>query len=383
MKSQYLTRKGWGLVLLIAPMAVPGTASATLDFDFMVGTWEVTSEYMEIGGTFDSTTVYSQVTTRRLVGNAAQDVLYEENLVGTRQGEDFGHRTLMMESDIAGQFVMARVDGPEATLDQIAGNIVGTGGTFETLPATRADGGGQRVTFSDILADSFTVTVERTDDIGTDPWELYWTLTYNRISSLPAGAMDAETGNCTDIEHRQFDFWIGSWTVSTSGNDVAASTIGSELDGCIITEHWQPFGGPNGESWSMYDSRQGRWQQLWRTVGNTLYLLDGSFASGQLQIAGNFNASATLRTRTVWVDLAGGNVRQYIENTTDNGATWSGPGSSFDGLYRPAGTGSGGGGGGGGGGNGGGGGGGGGALWMLLGLLLSLGVVNRWHRQQR
>src|SRR5688572_30484794 len=52
--------------------------------------------------------------------------------------------------------------------------------------------------------------------------------------------MNANVVRCKDDpDARQLDFWLGEWEVrNKSGQPVGRSTIASDLDQCVITEHW-------------------------------------------------------------------------------------------------------------------------------------------------
>jgi hypothetical protein len=72
---------------------------------------------------------------------------------------------------------------------------------------------------------------------------------------------------CASAESRQFDFWLGEWDVSptgsTSGVTVAESSITLADQGCVIIEHWRPFGGAHGHSINVFDASDSKWHQTW------------------------------------------------------------------------------------------------------------------------
>ncbi len=45
------------------------------------------------------------------------------------------------------------------------------------------------------------------------------------------------TGVCRQAEYRQFDFWLGTWAVHSSGR-VAGETGSSGARGCLLIENW-------------------------------------------------------------------------------------------------------------------------------------------------
>lgn len=74
-------------------------------------------------------------------------------------------------------------------------------------------------------------------------------------------------GGCVSPESRQFDFWVGEWDVSPSGSTSAVTVAESSIiladQGCVIIEHWRPFGGGHGHSINMYDAGDQKWHQTW------------------------------------------------------------------------------------------------------------------------
>ena len=69
---------------------------------------------------------------------------------------------------------------------------------------------------------------------------------------------------CRSGAYRQFDFWLGDWQVrNAAGSVVAGSRIGSDLDGCVITERWMPLARIRGRSLSSFDPAIGQWRQTW------------------------------------------------------------------------------------------------------------------------
>jgi hypothetical protein len=98
----------------------------------------------------------------------------------------------------------------------------------------------------------------------------------------------ARPPGCASAEARAFDFWLGEWDVSptgsSSGATIAESSITLHDQGCVIIEHWRPFGGGHGHSINGYDSSDGKWHQTW---------ID---SNGQrTEFAGGFDSAGVLR----------------------------------------------------------------------------------------
>src|SRR5215207_2474112 len=74
---------------------------------------------------------------------------------------------------------------------------------------------------------------------------------------------------CAGSEHRQFDFWIGEWSVTPTGKTklVGSSLIEKLYGGCAVRENWMPLSGSAGGSLnSFYD---GQWPQTWVDSSNS------------------------------------------------------------------------------------------------------------------
>ena len=139
---------------------------------------------------------------------------------------------------------------------------------------------------------------------------------------------------CSAPEHRQFDFWIGEWQVTTPDGATAGSNrIESILDGCALRESWTGAKGGSGNSYNAYDRQSGRWHQTWVDNGGVVLRLDGAFADGRMVLSGETRdtSGAPILNRITWQETAPGAVRQLWETSKDGGRTWS---VAFDGRYR-------------------------------------------------
>ena len=150
---------------------------------------------------------------------------------------------------------------------------------------------------------------------------------------LPAAAPAQQTPpvGCKEAAHRQFDFWIGDWTVTNpAGQNVGKNAIRSILDGCALEESWTGAGGGTGKSFNFYEN--GQWHQVWvsNRVGGVLRLT-GGLQDGAMVLTGESNGPrGRVLNRIRWERLEGGKVRQSWDISTDNGKTWQ---TSFDGTY--------------------------------------------------
>ena len=144
---------------------------------------------------------------------------------------------------------------------------------------------------------------------------------------------------CSQAMHRQFDFWIGEWTVSDpGGKPVGRSRIYTTLDRCVIHEHWTGAGGSNGQSFNIYNTATRQWEQFWVDNGGNRLHLKGGLVGKAMVLEGvqdkpSAQTGLTQRERITWTPNADGSVRQLWETSADDGKRWA---TSFDGLYRKA-----------------------------------------------
>jgi hypothetical protein len=139
---------------------------------------------------------------------------------------------------------------------------------------------------------------------------------------------------CTAPEHRQFDFWVGEWDVTTpAGKPAGGNRIESILGGCALRETWSGAGGSRGTSYSAWDRQRRRWHQTWIDDGGLVLRLEGGFADGKMVLQGETldSAEAAVLNRITWQETGPGAVRQLWEVSSDGGKTW---GVAFDGRYR-------------------------------------------------
>ena len=138
--------------------------------------------------------------------------------------------------------------------------------------------------------------------------------------------------NCTSEKHRAFDFWVGQWTViGPDGKKAGDSSIQFAAKGCAIHETWQSAA-LSGNSYSMYDSGNDQWRQLWVDSSGTSILFSGDFVDGKMALKGETLAGdGTLYHRLEWTPQDNGSVRQQWLASEDDGASWA---TLFDGMYE-------------------------------------------------
>ena len=122
-------------------------------------------------------------------------------------------------------------------------------------------------------------------------------------SMLPAAAFGQETEEetppapaplrCSDPQYRQFDFWLGEWSVTSSGAPAGTNVIRAIQGGCALQENWQGAGtgGITGTSYNIYDRDSGQWHQTWVDASGTLLQLDGGLVDGAMVLEGRYRAA--------------------------------------------------------------------------------------------
>jgi hypothetical protein len=167
---------------------------------------------------------------------------------------------------------------------------------------------------------------------------------YHTLLSLLAtvSASEAEAAQpasaCQAAEHRQFDFWLGEWTV-TGGPDGSTpqgrNTIARASSGCALLEHWRSTRGTEGMSLNAWDATRKEWTQFWIGGDGTLLHLRGGLVGEAMVMQGELPKAdgGTQRQRITWTPKPDGSVEQRWEVSDDDGGTWS---ISFLGYYRRA-----------------------------------------------
>ena len=166
-------------------------------------------------------------------------------------------------------------------------------------------------------------------------------LSFLLLIPVVAIAQDNGAGNtarataCSSEKHRQFDFWIGEWNVTSDGQQAGTNSVYLIQNGCVLQENWQGEGedGVSGTSFNIYDQASDKWHQTWVDSSGTLLELDGALVNGIMVLSGERPArdgSGMALHRISWTRNEDGSVRQYWEASKDDGHTWS---ILFDGLY--------------------------------------------------
>lgn len=138
---------------------------------------------------------------------------------------------------------------------------------------------------------------------------------------------------------KALDFWIGSWEVTDGANTRYGSNhIEWDASGCAIHEFWEGEDGNRGTSLFYFAINEDTWHQVWvtsdtsRTGGLKHKDMVEISENGAVQFLGQMttNEDHDYLDRTTLTPNADGTVRQLIEYSMDDGATWR---AGFDAVY--------------------------------------------------
>jgi hypothetical protein len=125
---------------------------------------------------------------------------------------------------------------------------------------------------------------------------------------------------------RDFDFWIGEWDVHlANGTQAGTNVIKSIERGCALTEHWTSANGGTGMSINYLDKASGEWVQVWNSANGGQINIRGGMTDDGMLLEGYIhyvNNGTTAPFRGLWTLLPDGRVRQYFEQSNDEGGTW-------------------------------------------------------------
>jgi hypothetical protein len=156
-------------------------------------------------------------------------------------------------------------------------------------------------------------------------------------SLLPAIALAQQSPgyDCNKASgHRDFDFWLGNWTVASEPGDThyGNNRINSAEKGCLLLEHWTSANGGTGSSVNYYHPGENKWHQQWNDAGASIITISGGLQGKAMVMEGDIYYLAEKRSaafRGSWTPLADGRVRQFFEEK-DNEGQWN---TWFDGYY--------------------------------------------------
>ncbi len=137
-----------------------------------------------------------------------------------------------------------------------------------------------------------------------------------------------------DAAFSTFDFWIGEWDVHVAGGGLAGSNVVERAErGCVLTENWTSASGGTGSSINYVDKITGEWVQVWNSASGSQINIRGGMTDDGMLLTGTIHYVAngtTAPLRGLWTPLPDGRVRQFFEQSSDDGTTWA---PWFEGFY--------------------------------------------------
>ena len=150
------------------------------------------------------------------------------------------------------------------------------------------------------------------------------------LAAAAAAQSPSPAAPCRDTEHHQFDFWAGRWDVYNRAGKLVAHSLIEPVYGCGIRENWMPLNDQPGGSLSIYVPEEKHWEQFWIDAQGSRALFVGGWNGKAMVIQGKW---AGPLVRISYSKNADGSVRQFGEESKDEGKTWS---PQFDLTYRPS-----------------------------------------------
>jgi len=139
---------------------------------------------------------------------------------------------------------------------------------------------------------------------------------------------------CENLDvYRQFDFWVGDWDVYAQEQKAGTNSIQKVAGDCILLENWTSASGMSvGKSINFYHPHKQKWMQLWVDSSGLVIPIEGEYRDGAMHLTGEYLYRNGRRSlfRGTWTPLPDGRVRQFLEESNDEGETWN---VWFDGYY--------------------------------------------------
>ena len=134
---------------------------------------------------------------------------------------------------------------------------------------------------------------------------------------------------CAAPEFAQLDFWVGDWDVfsTTKGIPRGTSHVSKEMGGCVVWENWTSLaGGYVGKSYNVWNVNLHRWEQFWVDNGAGTAYFHGGLKDGAMDYWTDDVPQpdgSMLQRHLQFIPMAGGQVRQFCQDSKDGGKTWT------------------------------------------------------------
>ncbi|MGB5257259.1 MAG: hypothetical protein WBN44_08405 [Woeseiaceae bacterium] len=232
--------------------------------------------------------------------------------VSSRHSERYSQARHALDEAAARQFSPVGIGLERARLDVLEGN---TGAAISELQAVAAAG------FTAVGIISGDAVLARL--VGRQEYDTL-------LVEMSRQAYPCEN----DPAFKAFDFWLGDWDVHVANGTYAGSNrIERAEHGCVLIENWTSVTGGTGTSINYLDGITGEWVQVWNDAGGSQINIRGGRSEDGMLLTGTIhylNNASTAGFRGLWTPLPDGRVRQFFEQQSADGATWT---PWFEGFY--------------------------------------------------
>lgn len=155
---------------------------------------------------------------------------------------------------------------------------------------------------------------------------LYTTVLVVLFHWSPAAALAKDNSCSESTERRQFDFWLGDWSVSYPGaTNPSASKVYLDLDKCMIVESWDGGKGHTGKNMFAYSADDKNWHGMFADSQGRVHVFAGKVTPAAAEFVGTSRSEsgAEVLNRIKVIRIGTDKVQQTWEKSSDNGATWT------------------------------------------------------------
>ncbi len=137
-------------------------------------------------------------------------------------------------------------------------------------------------------------------------------------------------------QYNWLDFWVADWEVYTRLGQLAGyNSITKDINSCAVFENWRSArpGGMTGKSMNFYNPATKKWVQQWVGDDGGVINMEADFDGTSMLFSGDHIdlTGETKKMRMTLTPLENGDVKQFIEESDDNGQTWY---EWFAGIYK-------------------------------------------------
>lgn len=155
-----------------------------------------------------------------------------------------------------------------------------------------------------------------------------------RFKELRTAVFNSAFPCMTNKQAREFDFWVGQWTVYATGTKfvVGHSVVQRIAGGCAILENWTSNNAANnGKSINFIDPVTGKWKQSW-AGGSVQEFVNGEYKDGAMRFTFQTTGPQNKKVigRFIFYNQADGTIKQFNETSADDGKTWK---TAYDFTY--------------------------------------------------